>query len=679
MKRTLIASALGLAAILPGASALAAPVANCCDATAADFPKAGGNLGNWNYSSLTQINKANIAQLGAAWTAHVEGGAKAGQESSVVAANGVLYVETTQGNVYAMDGATGAIKWAWKGGYGSQQRRGAAVGGGMVFTNAKNRVVALDQNTGAVVWNKAVDTKYGNVGPVAVVYYDGMIYVGTANGTVGSGIAMNALTGDIVWSFQGAAPEGYPGHDTWGGGQLSGGTPWMHPAIDPQLNTVYWTFGNARGGSSQDGSTRPGDNLYANSIVALDAKTGIYKWHFQSVHHDVWDMDGVMAPVLVDTTIAGQPRKIVVYGSKSGMFYILDRTNGQPLNGVTERAVPTDPRQQSSPTQPMPRNGTYVTTCPTATGATAAPPNYIKGCIFSTHWDLPVYTYPGAGGGGNWAALSYDPLTKLVYNGYSNVGGAHDLTETSNGFRAIGENMHGGIVAIDPATYTVMWKKDLPYGQSNGQGILTTAGGILFTGQVDGVVLALDPLTGRELWRSQVDAGYNSSAMTYMAGGEQYIAMFPAGNTLPYSDAPLGDSVWAFKVGGKVPAAVAPTPPSQRRPVTSAMVEGSVVNNTVILNRTYSGGVVGSTESDGGTNGNGMAPQFMHVAPGTTVTFTNPATNTKLHCATQFFEGLFNTGPLTPGQSFAYTFNKPGEYYYNDCTSPKATGKIVVN
>ena len=109
------------------------------------------------------------------------------------------------------------------------------------------------------------------------------------------------------------------------------------------------------------------------------------------------------------------------------------------------------------------------------------------------------------------------------------------------------------------------------------------------------------------------------------------------------------------------------------------MVEGSVVNNTVILNRTYSGGVVGSTESDGGTNGNGMAPQFMHVAPGTTVTFTNPATNTRQHCATQFFEGLFNTGPLAPGQSFAYTFNTPGEYYYNDCTSPKATGKIVVN
>ena len=119
MKRTLIASVLGLAATLPAATALAAPVANCCDATAADFPKAGGNLGNWNYSSLTQINKANIGQLGAAWTVHVEGGAKAGQESSVVAANGVLYVETTQGNVYAMNGATGAIagqypKSLWK-------------------------------------------------------------------------------------------------------------------------------------------------------------------------------------------------------------------------------------------------------------------------------------------------------------------------------------------------------------------------------------------------------------------------------------------------------------------------------------------------------------------------------------------------------------------------------------
>ena len=681
MKRTLIASALGLAAALPAAGALAATTANCCDATAADFPKAGGNLGNWNYSSLAQINKANIAKLGGAWMTHVEGGAKAGQESSVVAVDGVLYVETSQGNLYAVDGATGAVKWSWKGGFGSQTRRGATVGGNLVFTNAAGRrVVALNKDTGAVVWIKQVDTAYGNVGPVAVVYWDGLIYVGTANGTVGSGIAMNATTGDIVWSFQGAAPEGYPGHETWGGGQLSGGTPWMHPAVDPQLNTVYWTFGNARGGSSQDGSTRQGDNLYANSIVALDAKTGVYKWHFQSVHHDIWDMDGVMAPVLVDTVVAGQPHKAVVYGSKSGMFYILDRVTGHPLNNIEERAVPTDARQKSSPTQPFPRQGTYVTTCPTTSGPTDAPPNYQSGCIFTPHWDTPVYSFPGAGGGGNWSALSYSPRTRLVYNGYSNIGGAHDLTETSNGFRAIGEYMQGGIIAIDPNTYTIVWRKPMPYGQSNGQGILTTAGDLMFTGQVDGNFLALDVLTGRELWRYQLGAGYNSSAMTYQVGGQQYVAVFAAGNTLPYSDAPLGDNLWAFKVGGTIPPATTPTPPSARRPVTSAMVEGSTVNNTVVMNRAWNAnGTVGTTESDGGTNGNGQSPQNMHVPVGTTVTFTNPVGNTKTHCVVQFYEGLFDSGQMQPGQSFAYTFNKAGEYYYNDCTSPKATGRILVN
>lgn len=670
-------------AVAVAAGFIAASYANaqsCCDPTGNDFPKAGGNLGNWNYSSLTQINKGNVTKLGAAWSVHLEGGAKVGQQDSIIAANGVLFVETTQGNVYAVDGTTGNIKWKYSPGYGSQQRRGAAVGGGMLFTNfAGRRVAALNQDTGAVIWTKQLDSSLGGVGPVAVVYSDNMIYVGSANGTVGSGIAMNAQTGDIVWSFQGAAPPGYPGNETWGGGQLSGATAWMHPAVDPQLGLVYWTFGNARGGSSQDGSTRPGNNLYANSIVALDAKTGVKKWHFQSVHHDIWDMDNVMAPVLADVTVMGAPRKIVVYGSKAGMFYLLDRATGAPVFPIDEVAVPTNPHQNNSPTQPMPRGGSYVATCPTKSGPTSAPPNYVTGCIYTPHWDTPVYSYPGNGGGGDWSALSFSPRTGYVYDGYANIGGAHDLTETSNGFRAIGEYTQGGIVAFNPATSTVVWKKDMPYSQANGQGILTTATDLMFTGQVDGNMLALDALSGRELWRFQVGAGVNGSPMTYVANGVQYVAVFAGGSTLPYTDTPLGDGLWAFKVGGTVAQAATPTPPSLRRPVTSAQVEGSAVNNTVYLNRTYSNGVVGTTETDGGTNGNGMAPQFLHVPVGTTVTFINPVGNVHNHCATQFFEGLFNTGPLTPGQSFSYTFNQKGEFFYNDCTSPKATGKVVVN
>jgi len=132
----------------------------------------------------------------------------------------------------------------------------------------------------------------------------------------------------------------------------------MHPAIDPELGHVYWTFGNARGNnSSQDGSRRAGQNLFSSSIVAMDLKTGEYRWHFQSIHHGIWDMDNVMAPVLADVVMYGKQRKIVIYGSKSGMYFILDRTDGSAPLGIDEVAVPQDPRQQTWPTQPFPPSG----------------------------------------------------------------------------------------------------------------------------------------------------------------------------------------------------------------------------------------------------------------------------------------------------------------------------------
>ncbi len=480
-----------------------------------------------------------------------------------------------------------------------------------------------------------------------------------------------------MWSFYGPAAPGTIGGDTWEGNTyLKGGaTPWIHPAIDPDLNTLYWTFGNVRAGSSQNGSTRGGQNLFANSIVAMDAKTGVYKWHFQSVHHDTWDMDNVMAPVLANITVKGQPRKAVVYGSKTGMYYILDRTDGSPLIGIDEKPVPVDPRQKSWPTQPFPRGGGFIPTCPTKEGPARAVPNFQTGCIYAAHWDIPILSFPGQGGGADWNHQSFSQTTKLMYTGVGYVGSAHSLTESSNGLRPLGTPMSGGIVAVDPSTNTVVWRKDLPWSVAHGNGILTTASNLLFIGQPDGNLLGMDALNGRELWRFQTGASINASPITYEVNGEQYMAVFAGGSGLPFSDAPRGDYLWAFKIGGTVPQAVAPIPPKQRRDITAAAVEGSVVNNTVVLNRSYSNGAVGTVELD---TVNAMAPQHLRVPVGTTVTFLNPATNVKNHCATQFFEGLFNAGPLAPGQVFAYTFTTAGEYFYNDCTSPRATGKVVV-
>ncbi len=654
-----------------------------------DFPKVGGNLGNQNYTALSGIDRQNVRRLGGAWVNRIEGGITTGtNQSTAVAVDGVLYIESAFGNVFAVDGATGVTKWKYTQTRGSVTRRGVAVGQGMVFTHGKGSwIIALDQQTGQVVWERQI-TGYGTMEKVAVTYHDGMLYCGTHDSDRAAALALNANDGSIVWTFWGAPGTGELGNDTWAGTswQTGGCTPWMHPAIDTDLGMVYWAFGNARGSnSSQDGSNREGANLFSSSLVAMDLKTGEYRWHFQSIHHGIWDMDNVMAPVLADVRIQGRVRKIVVYGSKSGMYFILDRTDGSAPLGIDEVAVPQEPRQKTWPTQPFPRQGGWtenrVVDQPLGTEVPGDPnravPNYVQGSLYTPHWDIPILTIPGHGGGADWNHHSYSHSTGLVYTGYGYVAAAHSLTEASNGLRPPGEYQTGGVVAVDPSTNEVRWKKRLPYEVAHGNGVLTTATDVAFIGQPDGNLLALDAHNGRELWRWQTGAAVSSSPIMYEVDGEQYLAVYAGGTDIPYgASAPRGDFLWAFKIGGTVGPAPTPASPVVRRPVSGGPVEGAVVNNTVVLARTYNAttGQVGTTES---TAVSGMAPTHLRVPVGTTVTFVNPADNVNVHGATQFFEGLFNVR-LNPGESFQYTFREKGEFFYNDCYSPRPTGKVEV-
>jgi PQQ-dependent dehydrogenase (methanol/ethanol family) len=666
----------------------AADLLDCCTPGDRDFPKVGGNLGNQNYSALRDIDKRRVRRLGAVWLNHIEGGLTSGNsQSTPVVVDGVIFIESALGNVIAVDGKTGATKWKYTQTRGALTRRGVAVGGGRVYTLANdNVVIALDQKTGAVLWEKPHDG-WGNVEKVAIVYYDGMLFVGTNDGSRGAALALNASTGDLLWHFWGTPGPGEFGNETWEGDtwQTGGATPWIHPAVDPELGLVYFTFGNVRAGSSQNGSTRGGDNLFANSIVALDLRTGTYRWHFQSIHHDIWDMDNVMAPVFADVRIRGRERKLVVYGSKTGMYYILDRRDGSAPLGIDEIPVPQDTRQKTSATQPYPRQGGWTDNCvvdqPLGGRVPGNPnravPNYERGCLFAPHWDVPIMTMPGHGGGADWNHQSFSPSTGLMYTGYGYVGAAHSLTEASNGLRPPGEYQTGGIVAVDPSTNRVKWRKRMPYSLAHGNGVLTTASDLLFIGQPDGNVLALDAKDGDELWRFQTGAAISASPVAYEIDGEQYIAVYAGGTSIPYGNsAPRGDNLWAFKLGGTLAPATTPPPPVVRRPVSGGPVAGSVVGNTVILARTYNAATntVGTAES---TAVSAMAPTHMQVSAGTTVTFTNPSGNPNTHCATQFFEGLFNF-TLAPGQSASFTFAEPGEYFYNDCFSPRPTGKIEV-
>jgi outer membrane protein assembly factor BamB/plastocyanin len=787
MKLKLVISslfAIGAIVTCPLAMAGAKDLNSCCTPGDQDYPKNGGNLGNQNYSSLSVINKSNINNLGAAWLVHTSaapattpttspGTNDTGQQTTPIAVDGVIYTDTPSGDVIAVDGATGAVKWKWhptiaNSGFGpTGTRRGVSVGDGRVYTHAAgNRVVALDQNTGAQIWAVVPtppagsgETTLGNIGKVATVFYDGKVYIGTADASRNAGFALNAATGAMVWAFYGGAKPGlvvtdvngvtYNAGDTWTTKVTPNDTPntcaltggasfWIHPAVDPDLNMVYWNVGNVRScGSSQDGSTRPGTNLFSSSLVAIDDTTGEYKWHFQSVHHGQWDMDNTNNPTLADVTINGQLRKVVYYGTKQGRTFVLDRTNGLPVLPVEERAVTQDSRQLSWPTQPYPSapqqawlpdcvayqnlgsdipglphravpnyNGYQASPDPANPGQlklTLTPGNYLeadapflsgparKGCMNEATWDLPVLSTPSQNGGADWSGHSFSQNLGLYFIPYATNPSAHDRIEGSNGLRAIGQYQTGGIVALNGATNQIVWQKELGLDLAHNNTPLTTATDLLFLDQTDGVVVAMDATNGNPLWRFQTGAAGSSGVITYMAGGEQYVAVLATGTGIPYNP-PGGDTLWAFKLGGTAQykdaagtivsgSSEAPTPPPLqiRRPVGNTAASTAVPANTILLAR--SNGTATATKDSASTGG--MVPSTLTVPVGTTVTFLNPGAatfptnpNLKPHCATQFFEGLFNP-KLNPGESFQYTFNKAGEYFYNDCTDPRPTGKVV--
>ena len=669
--------------------------------TGRDYAKVGGDLGNQNHSSLRQITRTNVGRLGGAWHVNLEGGStSSGQQSTIVAQDGVLYVQTTQQNVFAVDGRTGAIKWTTKVGERQTNMRGVAVAEGKVFSASGDNVLhALDQQTGAIVWQRQLLTDGegtgdnggcdpqngqcgGSIGTLAgaVVYWDGMVYIGMQGSTAGArgrAYGLDAATGEVVWTFWGAPGPGSFGNDTWEGEswKTGGAVTWMHPAIDPELGLVYWTFGNPY--PRTNGSTRGGSNLFANCLLAIDAKTGERRWHFQSVHHDIWDFDNVMAPVLIDLKIKGRPRKVVVYGSKVGMFYILDRVSGEPVHGVQERQVPQEPRQKTWPTQPFPGGEPFVHQAPSFHDSTRPVPYYPTGKIFTPFWDDATILFPGAGGGADWAHLSFNPHTGHVYVGYGLINSSYSNTNGGrvNTARPYGEYFSGGIVAVDPHTNRPVWRKEGDWSLAHGNGILTTGGRVMFQGGPDGVLKAMDDTDGRTLWRWQTGAGVHTSPIAYEIAGIQYIAVLAGGNGLPYPDIPKGDHLWAFRLGGPVAPAAAPVPPSKRNQIRVAAVTGT----TVTLGRLWNTATQTPGPTENTVSQNAMAPQHLSVPVGTTVTFVNPADNSQSHGAASFFEHEFNTGPLAPGQSAGHTFDRAGEYFYNDPVFPQSTGKIVVH
>ncbi|HEX9065644.1 MAG TPA: PQQ-binding-like beta-propeller repeat protein [Streptosporangiaceae bacterium] len=659
--------------------------AGCCSATAADSPKLGGDYGDQDFSSLTQIGTGTIGRLRGSWLHHfTEAASDPAQESTAAAVGGDLYVQTSQGQVVALNGATGKVLWTYNSGYPGTER-GVAVGNGVVYSAlGGEHVVALNQKTGALLWQTQVGTPGQDTGANGsqtpwTLYFRGLVLVGTENGG-GSGMrghvyALRAGDGTLAWKFASTDP-GSPGHRTWSGNswRLGGGDAWMPPAVDPQLGLIYMTLANPEPRTL--GAARAGRNLYTNSVVALRWNTGQVAWHFQSVHHDLWDYDNEMAPVIASIRYGSGVRTVVIYGSKTAYLYYLDAKTGAPVVRVRERPVPQLAAQATSPTQPIPAGDSLVPTCPQRTGSTQVIPGFRRGCEFTPYRNKPVMVTPGRGGGGNWAPLSFDRRTGLLYDAASETDAAFSSGQPYGQptfWAPAGERRGGVLDAVDPRTNTIVWQRNTTYPLANGDGVLTTAGGLLFEGSPDGNLYARSAATGKILWHWQTGTSIATTPVTYLAGGRQYVAVLACGGNVPCN-------LWSLRLGGHLSPAKAQAKPPLRFPVAGPQLAGSAVADTVVLGRTWDTVTNAPSVTEDLGSEIAMAPPVLVVQAGARVKFENPAGNSRDHCARSFFDpASFSTGPLAPGQAKTVRFSKRGTYFYNDCAGfPWDTGEVIV-
>ena len=395
-------------------------------------------------------------------------------------------------------------------------------------------------------------------------------FAGAEFGVRGRVKAYNAKNGSLAWTFYTIPGPGEFGHDTWPANndvwRNGGATVWQTPALDPELGLIYFSTGNA--GPDFNGGVRPGDNLFSASIVAVDVRTGKYRWHFQEVHHDLWDYDAPNPVVLFDIDIDGAKRKGLAQAGKTGYVYILDRTNGKPLIGIDERPVRQEPRQATAATQPFPVGDAFV---PTA--MEIAPEGFTlvnRGSIFTPYWKDYVLVKPGLRGGANWPPSSIDMQTGYIYVCAGDSAGVFRAWDISDRTPPAGEFYIGGnfgahplpmlgvFAALDLRTNKLVWQQQWPERCLSGS--IATAGGLVFIGRNDGRLTALNAATGTKLWEFQTGAGMNAPVSTFEHRGRQYVAAYSGGHV---QGGPRGDSVWLFALDGtleQVPPAQQSTP-----------------------------------------------------------------------------------------------------------------------
>ncbi len=484
-----------------------------------------GDYTNQRHSPLTQITPGNVHRLTPQWAFQTETLGKF--ETSPLVVDGVIYLTGPLDTGWALDARTGRQLWRYRRELPGNLiaccglvNRGYGVLGDRLFkTTLDAHVVAYSMKTGVAIWDTVMEEyRNGYSATAAPLVVKDKVVVGMAGaeyGVRGFIDAYDAQTGKRSWRFFTTAGPDDPGHRTWRGmdpkaWEKGGGSTWATGAYDPDLNLVYWGTGNA--GPDYDGSAREGDNLYTASIVALDADTGRLRWHYQFTPHDVWDWDSTQNPVLADLTIAGQPRKVVMFANRNGFFYLLDRADGTLIRGKPfietswAKEIRADGRPMLLPNIIPSEEGTRV--CPDQSGGTNwMPPSFDKslGLLFVTARESCGIFY-------TWKD-DYNP-------GDSYRGGAVQ--------RIAGDRQYSALRAIDVASGERRW--DFPYASQSWAGVLSTASGLVFAG-ASGNFMAFDARTGKNLWHFQTGSALYAGAITYMVDGRQYV-LLPSGTTL---------------------------------------------------------------------------------------------------------------------------------------------------
>jgi alcohol dehydrogenase (cytochrome c) len=536
MHRRLIALAAAVLLILP--PVLVAQVTSDRLLRAAQEPQNwltySGGYASQRYSTLAQIDRGNVKDLELAWMLPDQ--VFGAWQSTPLVVDGIMYVTQRPNDVLAVDAKSGRVFWQYRHTVSPDARvccgannRGVAILGDRLFLGTlDSRLIAIDATTGQALWNVAVgDPKLGYSLTMAPLVVKDKVLVGVGGGEYGIRgfiAAFDAGTGREVWRFYTVPGPGEPGHETWTGDawKTGGGSIWLTPSYDPALNLTYWGVGNP--GPDWNPDQRPGDNLYTDSVVALDADTGALKWHFQFSPNDGYDYDAVQIAVLADIDWRGTPTKAMLWANRNGFFYVLDRASGRFLSGTpfvkVNWASGLDARGRPIPT-PQP----------------AGQP-----------------TWPGNQGGTNWYSPSFSPRTGLMYvsawEGYASIfrkepaeyvpgrnfagGGAAAFTPVPGapGVRigrttpintwtdAVG---HGSVIALDPQTGQRKWT--FHQFDVTDSGILTTATDLLFTGGREGYFYALDARTGTELWKASLGGQIVNGPITYLVDGVQYVAV----------------------------------------------------------------------------------------------------------------------------------------------------------